>query len=373
MKKKSSSFLNKVTSDAQRQKHSGSSYGYLDLPKGVKILNVEPGSTLKLDFIPYLVQNEKHPDRNDEREIATLGTLWYKRPFKIHRNVGVDKDTVVCLTSFGKKCPICDYMQKRRKEGADKEEINNLKPSLRNLYCVIPIGHKKFDEVPHVWDFSQWLFQTKLNDELEETPEYGIFPDLQEGKTLKIRFTTKTIGNSQPFPEAGRIDFFDRDHEYEESILDDVPDLDSLLHEISYKELDLKFFELDSEVIESEKEEDNDEDDTINNRKRKEIPSYSHKKVSVKVEEPEEPEEEPEEEEEEEKEEEKSRRSRPTPERTLSKKPEHEEETTRRTRSREEKKDRCPYGYKFGIDTDEYDECIKCEIWDDCIEEKEGK
>jgi hypothetical protein len=32
----------------------------------------------------------------------------------------------------------------------------------------------------------------------------------------------------------------------------------------------------------------------------------------------------------------------------------------------------CPYGHKFGIDTDEFDDCADCEGWDDCIDTKTG-
>ena len=46
---------------------------------------------------------------------------------------------------------------------------------------------------------------------------------------------------------------------------------------------------------------------------------------------------------------------------------------TRRTRKpAPEKSDNpCPHGHKFGVDTDEKDECASCEKWDDCMDEKE--
>ena len=38
-----------------------------------------------------------------------------------------------------------------------------------------------------------------------------------------------------------------------------------------------------------------------------------------------------------------------------------------------EAKGKCPYGHKFGVDTDDFPkDCSKCDAWDDCIEEKEG-
>ena len=32
---------------------------------------------------------------------------------------------------------------------------------------------------------------------------------------------------------------------------------------------------------------------------------------------------------------------------------------------------KCPHGYKFGVDTDENDECDDCPLWDACIDKKE--
>ena len=116
-KRPGSSFRDKIKADSEKQKKDAKSYGYLLLPKDVKTFSPEPGSRVILDFIPYEVTDEKHPDRNESNEIAVPGSLWYKRPFKVHRNVGVNNETVVCLTSIGKKCPICEYLAKRTREG----------------------------------------------------------------------------------------------------------------------------------------------------------------------------------------------------------------------------------------------------------------
>ena len=50
---------------------------------------------------------------------------------------------------------------------------------------------------------------------------------------------------------------------------------------------------------------------------------------------------------------------------------EEKEEKTSGTRKRAGWEE-CPYAYKFGVDTDEYEECDECEKWDDCIEAKEN-
>jgi hypothetical protein len=41
-------------------------------------------------------------------------------------------------------------------------------------------------------------------------------------------------------------------------------------------------------------------------------------------------------------------------------------------RKKKTEKNRCPFGHRFGVDTDAYDECDECDVWDDCIEVKEN-
>ena len=75
-KQRKSNFRGKVSRDAKRQKKA--SYGYLNLPKGVKMFNNKEGvKEILLDFLPYEVTDQKHPDRNDKFEIALPGSLWY--------------------------------------------------------------------------------------------------------------------------------------------------------------------------------------------------------------------------------------------------------------------------------------------------------
>jgi len=284
-----------------------------------------------LDILPYLVTDDHHPDRNDEMDIATPESLWYKRPFKIHRNVGVDNDVVVCPASIGKPCPICEYRAKRMKEGADKGDTDMMKASLRNLYVAKPVKSKKFEAEPHIWDISQWLFQNLLNEELEEDEDYGVFPDLEEGMTLRIRFDSKTIGKSEPFADASRIDFEEREEQYTADILEDVPCLDEVLNVLSYKELQAKFFEMDDtdEVVDDYRGEDDDK-----NEKPRKKPS---------------------------------RKKEPEPEEDDDEQPtEKPARRTRGERSHKPEKNKCPHKHKFGEDWDEFADCDECDEFDAC-------
>lgn len=353
MKKSTSNFRGKIVHDSQKQQKAAVTYGHLLLPKNVNIFNPEPESKVKLDFLPYEVTDERHPDRDAELNIAIPGTLWYKRPYKLHRNIGVNNDSYVCPTSIGKKCPICEYRQKRIKEGADREETDTMKTSQRNLYVVVPLDSKKYEKVPSIFDISQYLFQNMLNKELEDNEEYGIFPDIEEGLTLKIRFEASTIGSSKPFAEVGRIDFYERDEKYTTDIMEKIPNLDKVLKILTYDELHSIYFELEEETDGGNlKPAKDDEEDEKSTRVRKTIKpakddeEYNKDEEQVTEKAP------------------MTRKAKPNtpPERTAS-------TETKAT----DKADRCPYGHKFGVDTESYDDCDTCEIWSDCIDTMDAK
>jgi len=411
-KKKVSKFREQVAQDTTRQKNAESNYGYLKLPKGLQVFQPEEGR-VRLDILPYLVTDDKHLDRDADMDIAVPGELWYKRPFKVHRNIGAENDTVVCLTSFGQRCPICEYLGKRRKEGADQDEIKALRPSQRNLYCVIPIGVKGTEEVPHVWDVSQYLFQNLLNEELDEDMDNAVFPDIEEGLTLRIRFEQQQLGKNK-FNEAKRIDFEERTEQYDDSILEDIPNLDVMLTQLSYEEMDAKFLQtesMDSDISPTkpapererkkvEKPDDNEDDAPQPARRRKKLPAPDppdededeelEKQLKAikrkKVVEPEEEEDEPAPM--------RKRKRAPEPEEELEPEEEPEDVPPARKRGRnaapeaeaapvrkgkkpaadddEGEEERCPHGHRFGIDCEKFDDCDVCVIWDDCIEAQEN-
>lgn len=374
VKKSKSSFRGKVGANAQKTAKSGSSYGHLMLPKGVPVLNPEPECTIKMDFMPYVVTDLKHPDRDANTGTAMEGTLWYRRPYKLHRNIGANNDSEVCLTSIGKKCPVCEYRAKRAKAGADTKELKDLGASQRNIYVVIPKGHKKFEEKPHIFDMSDYLFQELLTKELKSNEEFEIFPDLAEGLSLKVRFEPGTFKTAKPYPQADRIDFFEREEPYDEAIMETIPNLDEVLNILSYEELHNKFLDESGEESTFKpvtKDEDAEED---------EVP-VRKKSAIAKIEEPEEDE---------------------VPVRKVAtKRPvivdDDDEEipvATKKPLKRpaavvEDDDDApvakpvkksgvgiqkvCPHKLRFGVDTELYDVCDTCEVWRACVDEKDKK
>lgn len=350
--KKRSNFGDKIGRNVQHQKESKKSFGYLNLPKGVPVLSFE-GDTQRvdLDFLPYEVTDVKHPDQDPEYDIATKGSLWYRRPFKVHRNVGANNDTVVCLRSVGKKCPICDYREKRAKEGADKEELRELYGKPRSLYVVIPLGIKKYEEVPTIWDMSDKLFQEILNDELSISEEDRCFPDLENGRTTTLKLRWKSLGGNS-YPEVRSISFSKRDP-YPETILDDVPNLDEVLKLLSYETMQALFHE---EEVGGSLNDVSDEEKPVRRERVREEKEEEEKPTRRRPA----PESEPEEE-------------RPVRRSVKEEDPPEEKVERRMSRSAKSSDPECPHGHEFGKDTEKFKECDTCDIWGKCLDKKEGK
>ena len=326
--KKKNSFKNLVVSEIKQKKSGESNYGYLRLSRDINMFKEEPGGKVRLNILPYLVTDKHHADRDEELGRAVAGSYWYKRPFRIHRNVGEENNLIVCPSTFKKPCPVCEYKANLLKEGKryNDDEVKALNFSIRNLYAIVPIGHPEYDEKPHVWDISQFLFQNKLADEILENEDYGGFFDPEDGYTLRIRFSEETIGKNK-FAGISRIDFDAMDRKYDDKILKQVPELDKLLIVKSYSEIKEMFYGIEEEGDIEENIEENIEEEDVD---IEEEDVEEEEEVVVK------------------------------PVLTAVKK-----------KNKRSVKERCPHGHIFGVDTDEFDECDECDIWDDCIDAKE--
>src|SRR5512139_3037857 len=112
-RERKSTFKGKVVSSDQKQRSSKKT-PHLIIPKGIKLFKLPEGvRSFSVDFLPYIVSNEKHPERDDKYGVAIPGSPWYRLPYKVHTKVGVENESIVCPRPFGKKCPICEYQLKR--------------------------------------------------------------------------------------------------------------------------------------------------------------------------------------------------------------------------------------------------------------------
>jgi len=381
-KKRNNPFRGRVGAHSKREK-AGASYGYLSLPSDISVFKETPGSIVRFDILPYTVTDKKHPDKTTigDFTIAGKGDVWYRRPFKTHRNVG--NDTVLCLGSFGLPCPVCEERNRLVNQDGATDESKALKSSNRQLYVIAPIAEKvgeadwkKLDGKPQLWTISHAMFQKMLKAEIDLDEDYEIFADLEEGLTLEVRFSSETIGGGQPFSMASRIDFKERKKQYSDSLMDSMPDLDSIIKDsaLTYEALKDKFYEID----ESEEEEEAPEEETREEEEEEEEEKEEKPKKKGKGKKKEEPEEEEEEEEEDEEDEEDAcvacggsgKNSRGKVCRICKgtgKKPGAEKEETKSD-------NKCPAGHVFGKDCEDHPECDECDgaLWEECYDLKTG-
>jgi hypothetical protein len=120
----------------------GSRYLSLADQKDVKFLNVEKDTRYKIAIIPFQISGRLIDGAySDEGESFEKGEWWYKVHVFFHRDVGVNRDRVVCRAkTFGKACPICEYAST-----LPREEAKGLFPAPNPMvyYNVIDLEAKK--------------------------------------------------------------------------------------------------------------------------------------------------------------------------------------------------------------------------------------
>lgn len=333
------SFGNKIDKVIEHEENRSRGFGYLKNPEGIETFEGNMDQDL-IDIIPYIVSDEHHRDIDNMG--IEVGDPWYRKPFYVHRGIGPKEETIVCPSTLGKKCPICEYRMKLSKQGKEYDELKDLYPKLRYLYVVIPVDNEDFEDDFHIWDISHHLFEKKLIDDIKKGNVDKEFASPSEGQTLKIRWIEREFGKNK-FGDAGAIDGLKREA-YDDEIMEDAPNLDECLIIHSYEKLEKMFMDLDDEDYETETEKENPvKEEKVSRRDR-------HKRKTQNEEEPEEdPVEAPE--------------------------PEKEKPTGRR-RGRKpvgnDSGDKCPHGHVFGEDTEKFDECETCKVYDDCLDANEG-
>ena len=226
----------KVRQSAKERTANTGGLDTLVLPEGVDFLKTQKGK-MTIDVLPYEVTVNNHPQ-------VKAGDLWYSRRFWIHRNVGPEEKSVLCLQkTFGSPCPICEELARMKKDpDANEEAVKSLLPKEREIFNVINLDHGK-GEI-QILEMSPYCFGQMLEQEIdaqmESDPEVAGFADLEGGRSLVIRFTEES-GGGYTFLNAARIDFVERKKDYPEAVLENVVDLDKALKVPSYEQVEALF------------------------------------------------------------------------------------------------------------------------------------
>lgn len=404
-KKKKGGLAKRYQASYESKGSSGTKTGVMNWKKvdgEVNFFSPQEGRN-RINIIPYTIKTKNHPlVKRGEFEI---GDKDYMMDVWVHRGVGPSEASVVCLkNTYGKPCPICEHSAMLRKQGKE-DEASALKPSRRAFYNVQDMkdpGKLKIFEASH------YLFEKELIDEARDDEEGGFidFADEETGREIKFR-CSKTSKGGFEFNEFKSFSFEERDENIPDELLESAISFDEIMNVPTYDEVEKILYGTDDEDDEDEKpakkskkaesddEDDFDEDEETPKKSKKksepeddeddsddeeEVPtSKKSVKKPAKKSAPELEDDEDEEDSDEDDDEE------PAPKSKKSKKPESEEDDEEDSDedddedeppAKSKKKDckgdcgKCPFGHKFGEDTDEFDDCDECDLWDKCISGK---
>ena len=369
----------KAKKKAEKDQNRGGNFK-LDTPEGTQMFAPKSKEPYHLDILPYEVTVDTHPE-------VEKGELWYQRTYWTHFGLGEDgKKSAICPKTIGKPCPVCEYYKElvNSDDEDDREEAGNIKPKERELFNVIDLDNQ--DAGVQIFEYSYHLFGKALSEEINEgSEEEAGFAELEGGKTLKVSFRKNSIGSGPPFFEVRKITFQDRE-DYDEDWLEEVYDLDQLLIINSYKEMEALLH-----GTSSAEDKEGEEDEGENEKPKKKSSGKKGKKSSKPSDEDEEDENNEDEGDEDDKSKKKSSKKKssskkPSGKKGKKSKDEDEDEdedkgggkkkTSKRpgkSPTKKSKKNKCPGGGEFGVDTDQLDECQECDIWTECEEASESE
>lgn len=417
-KKKKNGLAKRYQASYESKGSSGGKSGVMDYKKvdgEVEFFSPKEGRN-RINIIPYTIKTKNHPlVKRGEFEI---GDKDYVMDIYTHRGVGPSEASVICLKStYGKPCPICEYAAQLKKQGKE-DEAGALKPSRRVFYNVQDC--KNPDKLM-VFETSHYLFEKELIDEARDDEEGGFvdFADEESGKEIKFRCSKVSKGGYE-FNEFKSFSFEDRDENIPDELLESAISFDEIMNVPTYEEVE--------KILYGEDDDDEDDDEPATKTKNKnreededdeeyEAPKKSKSKhVEDDEDEDDEPkkkpskkvEEDDEDDDEDEKPAKKPVKKQPVEEDDDEDEPvakpkaksksvednddeDEDDEPKSKKKSKTEDDDedgddedekpakksskkecagdceKCPFGHKFGVDTDDFDDCDDCDIWDKCI------
>ena len=248
--------------EGQARKGKG---GSLSLPDGKSLLKLDK-PRMSLDIVPYVVKSKCHPTKG-----VKPGDIWWERLYWTHRNIGPQQETVICPSSFGKPCPVCeDFFRLQKDPHADDDVVKALRRKERQVFNAIDRMNK--EKGIQILDSSTFLFGDLLVEETRdpENEEYALFWQLSGGFTLKLRFKEDKSGGFSSW-KATRLDFAPR-KDLPESLLKKAVELDKVIECLGYDELKELYLGGDVEDTKAGKkhkkhkddDEDQDEEDEDN-------------------------------------------------------------------------------------------------------------
>jgi len=292
-----------------------------------------------VDILPWIVGNQ-YPTKNFPN--IKPGDIQYVLDVWVHYGIGVNEDAITCpARNYDKPCPICEELTQLKKEGADDELTNPLKPKRRAIYQIIA-RNTAAEEAKGVqmFDSSHYLMERIISENARQPFGGGFIyfsdPDAGEEGGRTVYFKRKGTGRSTEYVSHK---FIIRKEPIPDEILDSTVSLDDYLIIKEYDEIKALH---EGAGLYSETEEG--EESPAETEKAKKLAEKTKAKEEKKPE--------------------------PKAEQPAEKK---SERRTRAPLAQDKNEEavgpqKCPGGGVFGdADTiDTLDHCPECEIWEDC-------
>lgn len=248
--------VRRASASKRAEKQRGGVRPYLNLPSNVTLFDFEKEGSKKIDIIEYVV-GKGNPE-------ADKGDRYFERTFYVHKGIGPDNETHLCpKKTFGKPCPVCKHRTKMgRDPDADDDTTDELKPKERQLFVVMQPKKKKAGI--QILDKSYHLFGKELDLAIrkakkkhgEEAADKFASPD--EGMSVLCEVEEKSYKKAN-YTNVKMAKLVERDEQYDEDLIEQVPCLDKLLVETPYEELK-QLFDQSGDDADDDDDEDDDSD-----------------------------------------------------------------------------------------------------------------
>lgn len=207
------------------------------VPEGMTLLKFDKEGKYRLDPIPHRV--------GDGNPFKEEGEVHYECTYWVHPRIGPERKYFGCnrKNKLGDgRCAACDESARlMQSPDGDEDYIKSLKPQERQLWLFKNRDDK--DAEPQIFDaahYGQGQGFGEMIDSIveaceEDDPRLEFF-HLDGGCTLVCNVKKKKFPGGV-FMGVNHMDFIPRKTAYDESILDEMPALDSLREEADYDEL----------------------------------------------------------------------------------------------------------------------------------------
>ena len=215
----------------ETKESSGGEATLLKLPEGFEEWKPEEG-VYEIDIVDYIVG--KYNARADE------GMTHFESEYREHWIAHLDgkRHPYVCLTRWKERCPSCEVAAKARGE-LDNQTFNGMRGKTMHAMLVRIISFtppKKPTQDVNEKAFRIWRannynkgkgFMEQFTDLLDENEEYKNFSNWEDGRSIKLTFKGDSF-DGKNYVYVGRIDFIERENQYDDSVESKLCCLDGL-------------------------------------------------------------------------------------------------------------------------------------------------